>query len=120
MSRSTICYVHKLAMDKPPGYRYAHAFRNAFATHLAGKEHPILKVRVVELSEETDDAYWAWWNAEDGCFHHVYPKKLLVEMCFPYGTQPETERGYGELLPVSIEELGMYTVEEAKAKEWRP
>lgn len=70
-------------------------------TRLHDNKSPVFEA-VVERIEPEPDCYWGWWDNKDGRFHHVYPAKLLVEMCFPYGTKPEIERGNGLLIPVRV------------------
>lgn len=57
---------------------------------------------VVEQIEETPGCYWAWWDDKAGKFTHVYYWRGGVEMCFPYGTEPEIDRGKGLLMPVKV------------------
>lgn len=62
-------------------------------------------VLVRDLREDEESEYWAWWDSEHGRFEFVYQRKFLVDMCFPYGTKAEEERGKGRLLNVSVEAL---------------
>ena len=63
----------------------------------------ICKVRVLE---DVNGDYWAWWDTgwdgERKEFRYVYTVKSVVEMCFPYGTKAEEDRGRGKLMRVSI------------------
>ena len=65
---------------------------------------PVHKVEVIEGAIEGEQ-YHAWWENKDNCFIMIWPRKSLVEMCFPYGTKPEEELGRGFLLPVTIKDL---------------
>jgi len=62
---------------------------------------PILEV-VVEEGTDTPDSYWGWWDSERQAFNIVFARKLLVEICFPYGSKAEEDRGRGKLLPVNV------------------
>ena len=46
--------------------------------------------------------YWGWWDAEDKKFTLIWPKHFLLEMCFPYGTKAEEERGKGKIYRVNV------------------
>lgn len=65
---------------------------------------PIIQVEVSE-GQDTPGSYWGWWDAGEQRFGIVWYRKFLVEMCFPYGTKAEEERGKGKLLPVNIKVL---------------
>lgn len=83
------------------GTYFSHFMANAEVTRLYDAKRKVYAA-IVEMTEETPDCYWGWWNKERQCFTHIYPWKGGVEMCFPYGTKPEAERGKGCLLPVKI------------------
>lgn len=64
----------------------------------------IFKVRVEEaelipdtrgLCNANPEGYFAWWDEEDQEFCHVGASLHLVEICFPYGTKAEADRGRG-------------------------
>jgi hypothetical protein len=95
-------YCHKLPRHDG-GTWYAHLYPNKVCVSMCGSD-PIIKVRVTEC-EETPDCYWAYWDLKDGDFSMVYPKRNLVEICFPYGSKVAVERGEGLVLPVRIEEI---------------
>jgi hypothetical protein len=44
-------------------------------------------------------------DKDDSGYTMIYPKKLLLEMCFPYGTKPEIESGKGNIVELIIEEI---------------
>jgi hypothetical protein len=102
-TRQTTLYCHELPRHDGTGTWYAHFFPNPNVTRLCGPE-PVVKA-LVSSSDESPDCYWGWWDNADQAFHYVYPRKCLVEICFPYGTKAEAELGRGELMPVRIEVL---------------
>lgn len=103
MIRKTKMYCHRC--KRPSGeIWYAHFQTRPEITRLYDKSANVLEALVTETSD-TKKAYWAWWDSKEKEFEFVYPEKFLVDMCFPYGTKPETEKGGGYLLPVSIEIL---------------
>ncbi len=63
--------------------------------------HPVFKVEVTE-GTDAPGSYWGWWNSEDNSFHFVFPSRLQVDMCFPYGAKAEEERGRGKMMPVNV------------------
>ena len=61
-------------------------------------------VRVTE-NDDPDSKFWGWWSNERNEFRHVYPGKVLVEICFPYGTDIMEKHGEGKLTGVDVEIL---------------
>jgi len=100
---STVMFCSEETSHKGEKY-FFHFFPNAFCVNLCESDGPTLKVEVSETTE-TPDSYWGWWDEKDQEFCHVYPKKFMVEMCFPYAVELYEKRGDGELLPVSIKVL---------------
>ena len=49
-------------------------------------------------------ADWAWWDEKYQELNFIYPDKLLLEMCFVYGTQAEIDRGKGVVVDVEVVE----------------
>ena len=82
-------------------------FRNFFshikAMSLCGPP-PYYRVR---LTPDPDGAYWTWHDFEKGVFLFTNANKLGVEICFPYGTKPEIERGHGDVIRVRVDEIGV-------------
>jgi hypothetical protein len=97
--RSTVMYCNEETSHKGEKY-FTHFFPSAFCVELCDSG-PALQVTVSETTE-TPDSYWGWWDNEDQAFAHVYVKKFMVEMCFPYPVKLYEERGDGKLLPVEI------------------
>jgi len=62
---------------------------------------PVFEVVVTEGVDP--EGYWGWWDSERQMFNIVFFKKLLVEVCFPYGSKAEEDRGRGKLLPVNVQ-----------------
>jgi len=63
--------------------------------------NPIVEVEVSQ-GQDMPDSYWAWWDIAGQRWTMVFPNKKLVEICFPYGSKAEEDRGRGKLLPVKI------------------
>lgn len=91
-----------LSVERPRhdiGTYYAHFSAHIFTLRRYDKSSPALVAKVVE---DPSGDYWAWWDNKKLDFSHVYPHDGLVEMCFPYGTSPEIEKGKGHKLRVRI------------------
>lgn len=104
--RRTIMYCHKYENDRfQDGFWYGD-FEPCPGTTALYDDHekPVLKVLVKESKEEKG-SYWGWWDNSEKAFSIVLHDKSLIEICFPYGSKAEEERGNGHLLPVSIEVL---------------
>jgi hypothetical protein len=67
-------------------------------------KYPIVEV---EVSIDENGTYWGWFDNEDntlhGCYIWIHPS--LTEMCFPYGTKVEEERGRGKKVKLSVVEI---------------
>lgn len=85
--------------------RYSGFFTHKIHFATSGPD-PILamKLTVITSEDATEDDYWAWWDSETDSVRHVWPREFLVEMCFPYGSKAESERGRGRVIRVRVEE----------------
>lgn len=81
------------------GTWYAHFCQHVFTLRMYNKE---AKPLVAEIVEDPNGDYCGWWDNEAGEFHHIYPSPQLTEMCFPYGSKVEEDRGRGHKLPVRV------------------
>ncbi len=79
---------------------------------VGGTKSPIVAVTVTECSSHPNEGYWAWWSNEKNCFEFIWPSRLQVDMCFPYGSAAAEARGKGHLLPVTVTYLRDATPEE--------
>jgi hypothetical protein len=61
----------------------------------------VLQVTIEEC-EVCSGCYWSWWDEEKQTFQFTCYWRGGVEMCFPYGTAIEEQRGRGKLLPVRV------------------
>lgn len=101
-TQPTICYV---ARDDRAQTVWKHFAAQPQSTRLYDDTLPVHEVAVEECAEEPG-CYFAWWDAATERFDFVYPERGLVEMCFPYGTKIEEERGAGKLFAVRVIDLG--------------
>lgn len=99
--RSTIGYaMNKDPLDQPAKWNHFYSARWITATCGSGT------VACVEICEDPDGTHYAWWDNDSQRFHYLWWDKMFVEMCFPYGTKAEEERGRGQLCRVSVIERG--------------
>lgn len=110
VTRPTICYANKTE----PGWRN-------FAPHpdvvrMYDSKAPVHELEVAEGVDEPD-SYWAWWDAEDEKFTMIYYARMIVEMCFTYGSKPEEDRGRGKLLPVVVTDRGLAPAKTSRSSE---
>jgi len=66
---------------------------------------PIYKIDVREAKETEETSYVGWLDNE-GNIDYVYPNRVLLEVCFQYGTKVETEYGKGRVIRIFIKEIG--------------
>lgn len=105
----TILFCDKQRMYDNSGEYFANFYPSKLQVQMCRSHNnqnaPMLKARVSE-GKDIPGSYWAWWGIERQAFTMVFRRKFIVEMCFPYGTKVEEERGRGKLLPVDIEIIG--------------
>jgi hypothetical protein len=98
-------------------------YSTAFQVRLIEGKFPIVAVSIRERewdrSQPRPSGYWGWWSNEDSSFHFVWPSRIQVEMCFPYGPEAEEKRGRGHLLPVEVVLLRNATPEEIRPHDYR-
>lgn len=99
---SQVFYCHKLKSDRfPAGFWYAHLFTHKQAVGMCGSE-PIIRVSV---EEDQKGDYFGWEYSDKKNFSMIYPSIKLVEICFPYGTKAEEEKGRGRVVKLKITEF---------------
>lgn len=88
-----------------PGLRHFHPSKMqvGMCGTLGGpSDPPIVRVQVAEIQPDEGSTYHAWWSNADQRFSMVFSHKQAVEICFPYGSKVEEDRGRGHLLNVSV------------------
>jgi len=90
---------------------YAH-FRDGYWWHLYPSKVALRMCSVpeedmkrVRVSYDENGAYWGWWDAEKEHFTMIWPSRVQVEICFPYGSAAEERRGRGKLVQLKVEEI---------------
>jgi hypothetical protein len=106
MTKPTTLYCVEQPLHGGRGTWYAHFYPHPGLTaSCVGKEARVLEA-VVSEGEEQEGCYWAWWDSHGQRFMFVYPRRFLVEMCFPYGPRVEEQKDRGRLLPVDVRSVG--------------
>jgi hypothetical protein len=86
--------------------RLRHFFGNMSQMRCCGAdEKRRYRVEVSRGTHGDPGGYWGWWNLEYMRWEMVFGSKVQVEVCFPYGSKAEEERGRGWLLPVDVKVL---------------
>lgn len=89
---------------------YAHchfgAYRDFFPhqdiVRSIGGNDPIHRVRI---TTDADGSFWSWWNAEKSRHDFTWSHRDGVEICFPYGSKAEEDRGRGKVVRVRVERI---------------
>jgi len=86
--------------------RLSDFFPSTIQVRMCGDE-PIVLAR---LRVDPEGPHWSWYQSHHpynrrsrGHVTMIYPAKVLVDVCFPYGTGPEVKRGHGQLVRLSAE-----------------
>jgi hypothetical protein len=79
---------------------YEHFFPSEMQVRSCDTKNPIVPVRI---SHDPTGTYWGWWDAKHQHFTMIYPRKMLAEMCFTYGSAAEEKRGRGRLVSLRVE-----------------
>ena len=88
------------------GDRFEHFYPSTTAVGMCGSD-PIVLVR---LKLDDNGPYWGWLHSMHphnrsyrGQVSMIYSSRTLVSICFTYGPEVETKRGYGEIVRLSAE-----------------
>lgn len=98
---SWIMFAYKYESERTGTY-YMH-FGPIQYVRLHHLSEPIVEV---EISENRDGNYWGWLKNDD-CLQLglIWPSEGQFEMCFPYGSAAEEERGDGKKVRLSVKEI---------------
>lgn len=100
-----IKYCTKELREVDGKYYYKNCFSSEKTVRMCSKEK-VHKVNVREASPEEETPYVGWLKLKpEGDIDFIFPNLTLLEVCFPYGTKAEAERGRGKVIRVKIEEL---------------
>ena len=85
---------------------YTNIFTNEKSVKMCNNSpEKIYKIDVREAKEDEETPYVGWLYP-DGNISMIFPNRILLEICFPYGTKAETEHGNGRVIRIIIKEVG--------------
>lgn len=89
------------------GWFYTDVYSSPIGVRVCGHE-PTHVVTVREATDGEDWNSWAWWNNKRQEITMIFPSRVQVEICFPYGHKVAEDAGDGRLIPVMIEPVREY------------
>lgn len=117
-----IKYCGKMFREYDGKTYYTDIFNSFLAVKMCGhEENEIYKIDVREAKDDEETPYFGWLDLNDGTvktscsevdsfndIHFIFPNRIQLEICFPYGTKPEIECGHGKIIKVFIKEVDKY------------
>ena len=116
-SGSCNCGVDESIDSMPNAWRmFAHRYDDGLFYNLGEKwwveihalPQPIVEVNVIEVASEDPVAtHWGWieTSLRETDPVMIWPREGLFEMCFPYGSKVEAERGKGRVVRLTVTEV---------------
>lgn len=98
-----IKYCHKRLREQDGKEYYHDIFNNELSVKIFS-EDKIYKIDVREAKPDEETPYVGWLDNE-GNIVLIFPNRILLEVCFTYGTKAEEERGNGKVIRVFIKEI---------------
>lgn len=86
---------------------FCHIYESAMQVEMCGDE-PVHRAKA-RVAEEGEEPTHYGWLENDGDLSMIWPSRVQVEMCFPYGYEAHEKAGEGKLVGViisDIEEVG--------------
>ena len=84
---------------------FHHVFPHFLSTLMCvSLKEKVSQIRVREALPEEETPYHAWKHP-DGQISLIYPSKVQVEICFPYGSEIAAKNGRGKMIKVVITEV---------------
>lgn len=104
---SLVYYAHKFVREHDGVVSYQTVCPRLWWVQLHGFSEPIVTVRIRESRDEDPPSdYFGWIDSDDpGEFTFVMPCEGMLEMCFPYGSKAESDRGRGRKVNLIVEEI---------------
>ncbi len=78
---------------------YRHVYPSIAAVRACSPKGPVHIVTVTVDEERGDQFAWLKTNGE---ISMIWPKRMLLDMCFTYGMEAEEKRGRGRCVRVSV------------------
>jgi len=87
--------------------RFRHFFPSLMQLRMcSADEARLYEVEIAAGTHSDPGGYWGWWENEGRRWAWVFGSKVQCEVCFPYGSKAEEERGRGWMLPVDVKVIG--------------
>ena len=81
---------------------FIHISRSLRTTKQFGKG-PYYKLIFKEAVKPETNNYRGWKISREETYRFIHPLKVGIEICFPYGTKAEEEKGKGKLVELVLE-----------------
>lgn len=97
-----------------PWRMFAHRYNDGLLHNLGarwwveihGLPEPIVEVEARRVAHDDPAAtHWAWLKAGDREPEMIYPRRVLYEVCFPYGPEAEERAGKGRTVRLAVREV---------------
>jgi hypothetical protein len=90
------------------GERFEHFYPSTMQLTMCGSDPYFL----VELRLDPEGIHWGWYESHHphnrwsrGHVSMIYPHRMAVEICFPYGPEIETKMGHGEIVRLGVKAI---------------
>lgn len=98
-------YATKLFRVQDNKYYFHNIFHRLLSAAMcADVGEKIYQIEVREATPEEETPYYAW-KRNNGNIEMIFPSKIQVEVCFPYGIKMASLNGGGHLINVCIREI---------------
>lgn len=69
-------------------------------------ESDAIRVRLTVIEDDNTALYYGWYCAQNKRLSMIFHARMLVEMCFAYGSRVEEDRGRGRLVALRVDRIG--------------
>lgn len=92
--------VWKMYAGKNDDGSFSHVYYHSIPVSMCG----VSEDKIVKVEVRLDDSgrYWGWLNNKE--LSMIWPSKMCLGMCFPYGMQVEINKGNGAPVQLNIKE----------------
>ena len=92
-------YAHR---SEESGNAYFDIYPSKLQVGMCGDEE-IHEVNVREVKDGEKPTHWCWQDTGREDFSMIFPRMILLEVCFPYGVEAATKAGKGRVCEVIVE-----------------
>lgn len=100
-------FAHKRFVEREKKFYYFTVSPDLRFVRIHGFDDPIVTVRARERVESDPPSPYYGWLATDrpDRYDFVWPSEGQLEMCFPYGSRAEADRGRGRKVNLIVEDV---------------